>query len=224
MHFKRKDIERASNWFGQAVKLNPDRETAYRYWGDALMMAGRTEEARDKFIEAIIAEPYNSTSYVGLRQWAGRTNANLSNPAIQIPSSMKVDDGKTTISIDPKTLEGKDGSHHWMLYSLMRATYVTKTFSQEHPDEKTYRHSLAEETAALKVVAKAASADVKDGKIQNLNPSLAMLIRLHDADLIEPYVLIARADQGIATDYQAYRAAHRDKLRQYFREVVISSR
>jgi hypothetical protein len=40
--------------------------------------------------------------------------------------------------------------------------------------------------------------------------------------LIEPYILFVRADQGIAQDYEAYRAANRDKLRRYLLQIVLS--
>src|SRR5262245_20664742 len=59
----------AGVWFGKAIAINPDRETAYRYWGDALDAQGRTNDARDKFVEAIITDPYSRNPYVGLTQW-----------------------------------------------------------------------------------------------------------------------------------------------------------
>jgi hypothetical protein len=39
--------------------------------------------------------------------------------------------------------------------------------------------------------------------------------------LVEAYILISAADQGIAEDYAAYREQHRDKLRQYLDEIVV---
>ncbi len=56
----------AAEWFAQAVQIDPNRETAYRYWGDALLSADKKDEARIKFIEAIIADPYNQTSWIGI--------------------------------------------------------------------------------------------------------------------------------------------------------------
>src|SRR5262249_29636878 len=31
-------LEKSGEWFAKAIAINPDRETAYRYWGDALML------------------------------------------------------------------------------------------------------------------------------------------------------------------------------------------
>ena len=38
---KRKNYGEASMWFAKAIAINADRETAYRYWGDALMQKGQ---------------------------------------------------------------------------------------------------------------------------------------------------------------------------------------
>ena len=66
--FRKEHFGRAGIWFAKAIAIDPDRETAYRYWGDALDQEGKTDAARDKFVEAIIAEPYSGDrAYVGRR-------------------------------------------------------------------------------------------------------------------------------------------------------------
>lgn len=40
--------------------------------------------------------------------------------------------------------------------------------------------------------------------------------------MLEPYVLLSAADDGIARDYPAYRAAHRDRLHAYVERYVLS--
>jgi tetratricopeptide (TPR) repeat protein len=214
-------MDKAGVWFAKAITINPDAETAYRYWGDALLEQGKMTEARDKFIEAIIAEPYKQRSYVGLEKWAQRNNVSLGHPSIKMPNAMRTEGNQTTITIDPKTLQSDDGSKHWTLYSLTRAAWPAGRFAKEFPAEKAYRHTLREETEALRMVADAVAKDFKGGKIKQLEPSLARLVKLHEAGLLEPYVLFARADAGIARDYPAYRQASRDKLRRYWNEIVI---
>jgi hypothetical protein len=61
-----------------------------------------------------------------------------------------------------------------------------------------------------------------DKKVKNLNPSLAKLKKLDDEGLLESYILLARPDQGIAQDYPAYRDQHRDKLRKYVVDYVLT--
>ena len=46
-------------------------------------------------------------------------------------------------------------------------------------------------------------------------------MKLNDAGLLESYILFAKPDQGIASDYIAYRSANRDKLKRYWSEVAI---
>src|ERR1035437_6416527 len=55
MYYRLKDVTNASVWFAKAIAIDPDRETAYRYWGDALMHSGDTAGARVKFEQAIAA-------------------------------------------------------------------------------------------------------------------------------------------------------------------------
>ena len=57
--FKQHQLAFAGEWFAQASKVNPNIETAYRYWGDALLGEGKLADARSKYIEAVIADPYN---------------------------------------------------------------------------------------------------------------------------------------------------------------------
>ena len=221
VYFKQKDFDRAGEWFGQAVQIAPNRETAHRYWGDALMGAGKMDEAQARFAEAIIAEPYTRTSWIGLSQWAQHKRVSLGHPSIEIPTTVKTEGGKTTISIDPLN---KEGSPYWMMYAMKRAAYPGAGFFKEHPGEKDYRHSLAEESSALRAAAELAAQDLKTGKIKELNQSLANLVKLSDAGLVEAYILFVRADQGIAQDYEAYRAANRDKLRRYILQLVVSDK
>jgi tetratricopeptide (TPR) repeat protein len=225
-YFKMHQMEPACEWYARAVAVDPDRETAHRYWGDALMAMGKPAEARPKFLEAIVAEPYRRKTWVGVEQWAGRNKLTLASPKITPPNSVAAPstgaDGKTNINItiDPSTL-GKggdqDGRSAWFIYSLLRATWPTQRFAKEFPAEKQYRHSLKEESESLHMVATQA----RSKKAKHLDPQLALLLKLDDAGLLEAYVLISAADQGISQDYAAYRAANRDRLRRYLDEFVV---
>src|SRR5712671_2760784 len=43
--FKMKNYDEAGTWFAKAIAINPDRETAYRYWGDTLTHKGEQKAA-----------------------------------------------------------------------------------------------------------------------------------------------------------------------------------
>ncbi len=214
-------FDAAGVWFAKAIAINANRETAYRYWGDALDAQGKTDQARDKFVDAIVAEPYGRSSYVGLTQWGDRHKVTLGHPRIDPPNSTITQGGKTTLSIDPKTLNSNDGSNEWLMYDLNRIAWKQGEFFKNYPDEKVYRHSLKEEAAALRMVAEAAAKDLKSGKVKTLEVSLDNLVKLNDSGLLEPYILFAHPDQGIARDYAAYRNTNREKLRRYWLEVAI---
>lgn len=228
--FRNDHFNASGVWFAKAIAIDANRETAYRYWGDALDAAGKLTDARDKFVDAIVAQPYTQSSYVGLTQWAEKHQINLGHPKIEIPSSVSSPKpGEVNIAIDPSTLKGSDdGSNAWIMYGVVRAGWLDKKdgsrsekFARAYPGETAYRHSLAEETEALRTVAQSVQADMKANKIKQLTISLDNLVRLQTAGLLEPFILFARPDQGIARDYGAYRAANRDKLRRYWLEIAI---
>ncbi len=229
--FRNEHFQQAGVWFAKAIAINANRETAYRYWGDALDAQGRTDEARNRFVDAIIAEPYSRTARVGLMQWADRHMASLSHPTIDIPTAVtSKKPGEINITVDELALKGSDddGSAAWMTYGIVRSAWMDKKdgrrsekFAKAYPSESAYRHSLAEEVDALRGVLESVQVQMKENRIKKLTPSLENLMKLSDAGLIEAYVLLARPDEGIVRDYVAYRKANRDKLRQYWLQFVI---
>ncbi len=219
------DLPTAAHWFQRAVEIDPNRETAYRYWGDAILKLGNDPDAaKEKFIDAIVAEPYNRFAWQGMEQWAQIEHAVLLAPTIERPAAPAVDPNKPnniTINIDPgKTDDKKNpGGWAWLTYSMIRATYRGETFKKEFPNEKEYRHSLKEEDAALSLVA----STLEEKKIErdSLDESLRNLLDLNDAGMLDCWILINGADQGIAQDYAAYRDQHRRQLHEYLSHYVI---
>lgn len=225
---RHKLFDEAGIWFGKAVAIDPNRETAYRYWGDALDGQGKIEAARDKFVEAIVADPSSERAYMGLTQWGQRHRVRMGHPVVEIPANVSsLKPGEINISVaDPASKD--DGGAAWLVYALTRGSWAnTKTglsdkFAKAYPGEKEYRHSLAEEVDALKLTAQSVSEQLKGKKVSQLHPSLATLMRLHEADLIEPFIFFAKADRGIVRDYAAYRTTNREKLKQYWLQMVIT--
>lgn len=222
VYMQKGDFDQAEIWYQKAVAINPDKETAYRYSATPLMKQGKHAQARDRYVEAYVSEPYNSFSSAGLTQWAKITNTALAHPQIDIPTDVTFDEkGDAKVSLSPDALAGgkEDGSFAWASYGATRLVWRKEKFRQTFPGERAYRHSLAEEADALRGVLKLAAGD--DPK-KTLSPSLAKLKKLDDEGLLEAYILLARADQGVASDFPAYRSQHRDKLRRYVVEYVLT--
>jgi hypothetical protein len=82
-----------------------------------------------------------------------------------------------------------------------------------------YRHTLKEEDAALSAVAGV----LKDKKLklENLDESLRNLLEVSNAGMLDCWILIDGADQGIGQDYAAYRNDHRQLLHDYLARFVV---
>ena len=226
VYFATADQKKAGDWFAKAVAIDPDRETAYRYWGDALMKQGRVTEAGDKFVEAYIAEPYSRMATAGFQQWGKKVSVELGHPNVVIPSSVTQDgNGKTTINLDPTALtrDDKGGSGAaWMMYGLIRASWSQGEFLKQYPNETKYRHSLKEEASAIRAAVTSVSKQ-KNAEQTILDPSLKILAKLDKEGLLESYILLAVADQGIAKDFPAYRKENITSLRRYVVDYVMTA-
>jgi tetratricopeptide (TPR) repeat protein len=223
--YVQKDLPTASKWFARAVAIDPDRETAYRYWGDAILKLGNDPTAaRDKFIDAIVAEPYKNLSWQGIENWTAHQSAVLMPPKIQRPDAPAQDPKNPkniTINVNPLDAMDKknEGGFAWMMYSMKRAMFRGDEFHKDFPNEKEYRHSLREESEALGMVVTV----LKERKIKpdKLDESLRNLLELDKAGMLDCWILINAADQGIAQDYPAYRKEHRQLLHDYIARFVV---
>lgn len=220
VYMQRGDFSQASAWYEKAIAIDPTIETAYRYSATPLMKQGKIDEARERYIEAFITEPYNRFARAGLIQWAQVTKTRLAHPLIDVPTKVTFDGkGDANVSLDAGALSAPDdGSFAWIIYGATRSAWRKEKFAKAFPNERVYRHSLAEEAAALRRVVSLAATDQKT-KI--LSPSLAILKQLDEEGLLEAYILLAQPDEGIAADHPAYLKANREKLHRYVALHVI---
>ena len=137
------------------------------------------------------------------------------------------DEKNITITVDPKA--SGETSTLWLSYGLSKVKWRGDEFKKHFPAEKQYRHSLAEEAEALTMAAtvwtEVNESEKKKKKTSSApkDPNLVLLIKLYQAKMIEPYVLLNAADDGIAQDYAGYREKNREKLEQYLSEWVVPS-
>jgi tetratricopeptide (TPR) repeat protein len=224
VYFNTADQVKAGEWFARAVAINPDRETAYRYWADSLMKQGKVTEAGEKFVEAYIAEPYNRLARAGFINWGDKVHVALAHPKVDVPTNVtRKDDKNTTITLDANILSGQDDKSGagaaWMTYGLIRAGWQSE-FAKQYPNEKTYRHSLKEEAAALRGALETVDERKLDPK--KLDPTLQVLRKLDKEGLLEAFILLALPDAGIANDFPAYRKTNAEDLRRYVKQYVMT--
>jgi tetratricopeptide (TPR) repeat protein len=222
--YKQKKPGSAGEWFKRAIQIDPNRETAYRYWGDALVSMGDMNDARERFIQAVIAEPYGKNSWMGLNQWADHNKVKLNWIRLQDKSSVSQKDGMNiNITLDSSSGKKDDPTlAAWMGYAMQRALWHGEKFKKEFPDEPKYRRTMREEADSLHLLVTVLAEQKNfEKKKRDLDPSLLQVLAIDRAGLIEPFVLLNRADNEIAQDYGTYRTTNRDKIYRYFDEFVV---
>lgn len=196
-------LDSAYMWYARATQINPDRETAWRYWSDVLLKNGKLDEARDKAVQAMIAEPYSRFSRSALGEWAGRSKTRIGFPLIDLPIGTKEKPAAAarlafdSVRLAWKGTDVKGGA----------------PFKAAFPTETVYRHSVAEERAALWAAYNAEPASIATANIKKMD----------DAGVLEAFILIVAADDGIATEYPNYRRDFRDVLEKFWMSFVIGA-
>ena len=216
------NFAKAAEWYERAIRLDPNVETAYRYYADMLAKAGDMAKARTMLIGAAVAEPYNKIVWREIRAWATINHTAFNIVVVAIPMPPKNDPAANQPAANQK--EPADLSSAWRAYYAVKSEWKKGgRFKKQFPQEAEYRHSLPEESEALTAAAKVTEklkADTKTAKLIADNPA-ALLLKLHEAGLIDAYVLFSLGDDGIAKDYVAYRAKNRDKLETYMDVFVM---
>lgn len=219
--------DEAIAWFRRATEIDPNQETAYRYWGDALAKQGKTREALTQMAEAFVADPYGGLAWRTLNAVAEPAGRRRKLPAFKLPvASVEWDAAKKEVHLG---LEEKKFTPIDLVYGLARSKWAQEEFAKRFPGQS-YRHSLPEEIGALESVFQFAkeipAAEKPDPDLlkdlESFKPAIELLTKVRDEGLLEPFVLFLCADAGIAQDYPAYRAAHRDKLREFVRRYFVN--
>jgi Flp pilus assembly protein TadD len=215
---RKNDFARASFWYERTMRLDPDVETAFRYYADMLAKQGDMAKARDMLIHAAVAEPYNKIVWREIRAWALINNTAFNLVYLPIPLVAK-QSIQTAASGQPPQLVSAWRAYHAVIADWRKGGKFAKQFPQEP-----YRHSLPEESEALTAAAKVLQTlrqDQTNADLVTGSTVAALLLKLDDAGLIEPYVLFSLGDDGIVRDYKAYRAANRSKLQEYMDKFVM---
>ena len=183
------------------------------------MKQGKVTETDEKFVEAYIAEPYNRLARAGFVNWGEKIHIELAHPRVDIPASVaQKKEGETTLTLDPEMFKKDDKSGSagaWMTYGLIRGGWQKENFAKEYPNEKTYRHSLKEETSAMRAAIKVLDKQTGDASLQ-------VIKKLDKEGLLEAFILLALPDAGIANDFTAYRKTNVEDLRRYVKQYVLT--
>jgi tetratricopeptide (TPR) repeat protein len=214
---RKNEAAKARAWYERAIQLDPNVETAYRYYAGMLAREHDMAKARLMLIHAAVAEPYNRIVWRELHAWAALNGTQINFVYVGIPREPRAP------GIDARQQNALSAA--WdAYYAVLDQWQNGGEFKRRFPEDKQYRHSLPEEsealTAAIKVLEKL-EADGKSARRVDSDTGLVLLLKLHEAGLIEPYVLFSLGDPGIARDYTAYRGRNRERLEEYMDKFVV---
>ena len=208
----------AGEWYERAMRLDPNVETAFRYYADMLAKQGDMAKARTMLIRAAVAEPYNRMVWRELHAWANLNKTTIHELYIGRPAPNNNGSKPDVPQARP------DFGPAWLAYDSVRANWQHGgAFHEHYPLETQYRHSLGEEFDALTAAAQAEEKLRKKAKAPAApeDASMTLLLKLQRAGLLEAYVLFSLGDDGIARDYAGYRAKNRAKLEEYMDKFVV---
>lgn len=199
-YLHRAPLDSAYVWYARATQIDPDRELAWRYWSDVLLKHDRRDEAKERAIRAIIAEPHQRMGFQAISSWAQVTHRSPEWPPAFDPAdnATRGTAARTAYDSVRAAWRGADG----------RGGPV---FRQAYPGDSVYRHSLQEEVAALRAAA----------KVTTTETGVLVLRDLDSAELLEAFILFRRVDAGIAQDYDAYRREHREQLFRLWNRLAL---
>lgn len=233
MYFRMNDWGNAGIWFQKAIDIDPDRDTAYRYWGDALYRSGNAADAKVKYEQAVVAQPYDRSSWIALQQWATVTRTSMRVPQITRPD-FSTPNGK--LEIDPALMvEAGDGHASWLIYQNARVAHGARVLGQwvvpgatdinGHITPSGYRHTLAEEAECINLMLADVQKKLDAGTVapEKLESSLKNLMTLKKEGMIECWILLSASDAGIRYDYPDYRKQHRDLLAGYLDHYILAT-
>ncbi|HEV2579058.1 MAG TPA: hypothetical protein VGU25_17770 [Acidobacteriaceae bacterium] len=229
-YFHLKDFKNANLWFAKAVTIDPDRETAYRYWGDELFAAGDRMGAKAKYVDAVIAEPFTGATWSKLQEWARVTRTSFVIPRVNRPE-FTTPDGKLKVDTALEKETG-DGRSSWLVYERVRVSHGAPAAGQlvmagasgvnGQFTPKGYVHTLDEEMAALNAMLADVQKNMAAGTVteDKLDPGIRAMLILQKHGFLEPFVMLNFHDAGLRHEYPAYRAANRGLLVAYLNGAV----
>jgi tetratricopeptide (TPR) repeat protein len=218
-YFAQKQPDLAGVWYAKAIAIDPDRDTAYRFWCDVLTRNKKFDEARKECIEGIVADPYSPATWQFLNSWAKQ--AHFQTRRLVLAKLQPFQQKGDHVEIVHDFIASGGGADAYPEYVRVRNEWVDKKFSSSLPAEKQYRHSLQEETEAIGAMLDKAETAV-GGNTEKLRFDLLLLSSFRTIGVLKAHILIDRADAGISKDYLEYRKTHREELRNYVDQFLIA--
>ena len=206
-------MEQAIAHYERAAQLDPGLYEVPLFTGDAYYSLNQKEKAYEYYARAVAINPDRETAW---RYWGN-----------VLMSENRLDEAKE------KLIESIICEPYSRLPWQFLANWAERANIQlaghpriDIPENKESRQSLPEEYHALSAVVESVMTQLKEGAVseRDLSESLANLLKLHNDELLEAYIFLARPNEGIARDYAEYRKYNRDKLRRYMNEYVIVKR
>jgi tetratricopeptide (TPR) repeat protein len=214
-----KQWNKAEEWYARALQINPEEQSIYGNWVEALISDGKMKEAREKLIQGLLI---SDGSYINLAlsMWLNANHLELKRINIKVPYEYPIGKTGTMIVVDPAWLGKNDGRDAWLMYPRTRRLWKNeKYFNEFHMTD--YRHSLAEEVDALSQVVAAFNESLAKGNIKEPDPALVLLSRFQAEGLLEAFIFLIERHKDVSIEFYRYQTTHRDKLMEFADKYIV---
>ena len=97
-----------------------------------LLKNGEIEKSRMRFIQGVVAEPYNPITWRALQGWATTNKVQLQRVHVDTPNNVSQTGEKNiTITVDPKASD--ETSTLWLSYGLAKVKWRGDEFKKHFP-------------------------------------------------------------------------------------------
>ena len=215
-YFAQKKWPEAEALFRKGVTIEPLNSQGWRFLSDALASQGKRAAAEEALLNGIAAQPSQMPNWGKLAHMRAAAGTPLTPLGLVRKASGKLDPvtGKGSVMLDPAfsgpAAQKKPDGAVWLMVGVREANIRAKDVQ-----DKTTTTPFALELAVWQTAMKVADELAANGGGALTDPGLIAMQTLAKADQLEAGLLILRYKESYRPEFEAWKAAHPNGIRQF---------